>query len=164
MKTSLKFTAVVFAAFMAATTTFAQEWTSAQKEVWKVVQDSWVSWKAGDVQGSTACIHEKYQGWSDDVPLPMSKENVTQFFQEMKNSLKVESFMLLPARILVTENAAVVDYYFWYEATYTTGEKKVSKESRGKNAEFYVREGGKWLLLGDMTTHEKEENKEKEND
>jgi hypothetical protein len=41
------------------------------------------------------------------------------------------------------------------------GDKKEQEQMHGKNAEFYVKEGGKWFLLGDMTTfEEKEENKE----
>jgi hypothetical protein len=155
MKTLLKYAVVAFVVFIATSTAFAQEWTKAQKEVWQVVEDSWTKWKAGDLEGSLACLHDKYQGWSDDVPLPMTKEMVIQWSKEMKNIMKMDHFTLNPARIAVTENAAVVDYYYWYEGTYTLGEKKEMKESQGKNAEFYIKEGGKWLLLGDMTTHEK---------
>lgn len=154
MKTSVKCAVVVFAAFLAATTAFAQEWTKAQKEVWQVVEDGWAKWKAGDVEGSTAFLHQNYQGWSDDVPLPMTKEKVIQWYQEMKAVMKVEFYGINPARIVVTENAAVVDYYYSFAATFTWGEKKELKEMQGKNVEFYVKEGGKWLLLGDMTVHE----------
>jgi hypothetical protein len=31
---------------------------------------------------------------------------------------------------------------------------------RGKNVEFYVKDGGKWLLLGDMTVNEPMKDKE----
>lgn len=75
----------------------------------------------------------------------------------MKSMMKIDYFSLNPARILVMDNIAVVDYYFWYSSTITMGEKKEMKDSRGKNAEFYVKEGGKWLLIGDMTVHEKME-------
>ena len=163
MKTSLKCAVVAFAAFIATTSAFAQEWTKAQKEVWQVVEDSWTKWKSGDVTGSIACVHEKYQGWSDDTPLPITKDQVTQWFQAMKEIMKVEFFYLNPARILVTENAAVVDYYYSFGATYTRGEKKEMKESEGKNAEFYIKEGGKWLLIGDMTIHKTKDN-DKEDD
>jgi len=153
MRTFLKWTAVAFIALIATTTAFTQEWTKAQKEVWQVVEDSWTKWKANDIQGSLAYLHEKYQGWSDQSPLPITKEMTIQRFQEAKDLFKVNYFSLNPARIVITENAAVVDYYYWYEATYTRGEKKELIEDRGQNAEFYVKEEGKWMLLGDMTTH-----------
>jgi len=163
MKTSFMCAVVAFTAFFATTTAFAQEWTKTQKEVWQVVEDSWTKWKTGDIENSFAMCHEKYQGWSDNDALPVTKEQVIKFFTDMKNIMKPEYFYLNPARILVTENAAVVDYYFEYGVTITKGDKKVTKESKGKNAEFYIKEGGKWLLLGDMTAHEKMENN-KEND
>ena len=162
MKTSLKFAVVAFTAFITTTTAFAQEWTKAQKEVWQVVEEGWTKWKAGDIEGTTAYLHEKYQGWNDQIPLPLNKEQVIQWSQEMKNIMKIEFFGLNPARIVVTENAAVVDYYFIYEATYTRGEKKELKESQGKNVEFYIKEGDKWLLLGDMTIIEEEGNNHKD--
>ena len=158
MRTFLKCAVVAFTAFIATTTAFTQEWTKAQKEVWQIVEDSWTKWKAGDIQGSIANIHEKYQGWNDQMPLPVTKEMTIKRAQEMKDMFKIDNFSLNPARIVVTENAAVVDYYYWYEATYSHGEKKEIIEDRGQNAEFYIKEDGKWLLLGDMTTVK--ENKE----
>jgi hypothetical protein len=156
MKTNAFFLLCLFLC-IAVQGTFAQEWTKSQKEVWQIVDDSWTKFKAGDIEGSLAYIHDKYQGWNDEIPLPITKEMVRQFSQEYKDIEKINHFTLFPGRIVITENAAVVDYFYWYEATYTTGEKKKTNESKGRNVEFYIKEGGKWLLLGDMTTHEKTE-------
>jgi hypothetical protein len=156
MKISLKFALIVFTTFIAATTTFTQEWTKAQKEVWQVVEDNWTNWKAGDIQGMTTSLHEMYQGRNDQSPLPWTKEQLIQRYMEIKDIMKLEDFSINPVRIIVTKNAAVVDYYYMYEAMYTRDEKKELKESSGQNVEFYVKEGEKWLLLGDMTIIEEE--------
>ena len=140
---------------LAITSSFAQEWTKSQKEVWQIVEDSWTKWKAGDIEGAIAYTHDKYQGWSNDSPLPSTKEMVKKWYQDQKNRMRIESYELNPARIVITENAAVVDYFFYFEMTYTRGEKKELQEWYGKNAEFYVKEGGKWLLLGDLTISNK---------
>lgn len=132
-----------------------QEWTKAQKEVWQVVENSWAKWKAGDIDGLMAITHEKYQGWSNDSPVPGDKESYKKWIPEYLKRMKIELLQLNPARISVTENAAVVDYFFYYEMTYTQGEKKEHQEWYGKNAEFYVKESGKWLLLGDLTISNK---------
>jgi hypothetical protein len=153
MKKFAKCVVVVFAVFLATTTAFAQEWTKAQKEVWQVVEDSWAKMKSGDVDGSIACVHDKYQGWNQEAPLPMTKEMIKKWYEELKATQKFDYF-LNPARIVVTENAAVVDYFFSIQATNITGDNKKMEPMRGKNAEFYVKEGSKWLLLGDMTTFE----------
>ena len=159
MKTLLRISAVALVLIFAASALHAQEWTKAQKEVWQVVEDSWAKTKTWDIDGLMSYIHEKYQGWNQEAPLPMTKEQVAQYYNEMKGTSKVESISLNPARIVVTENAAVVDYYFYFKATNTVGEKKEAEEVYGKNVEFYVKEKGKWLLLGDMTFFKEKENK-----
>jgi len=152
MKTLLKCAVVAVIASILTTAAFTQEWTKAQKEVWQVVEDGWAKWKAGDIPGSLAYLHEKYQGWNDQSPLPITKEMTSKRYEETKDNFKIDYFSLNPARIVITENAAVVDYYYTFEATYIKGEEKELIESNGQNAEFYIKEGGKWLLLGDMTT------------
>jgi len=102
--------------------------------------------------------------WNNQLPLPITKEQSIKRYEEMKDIEKLENFGINPARIVVTENAAVVDYYFTAEATYTRGEKKELKEFHGQNVEFFVKEGGKWLLLGDMTTIEEAENNNKDDE
>jgi hypothetical protein len=158
MKTSLRLAAVALTVFIATTNAFTQEWTKAQNEVWQIVEDGWTKWKTGDLASMEAYLHEKYQGWNDQIPLPITKQQVKQSNLEMKDIMKLDHFSLNPARIVITENAAVVDYYYMYEGTYTRGEKKELMEVHGQNVEFYIKEGGKWLLLGDMTTVKEKEN------
>jgi hypothetical protein len=144
---------VLFATGMAS----AQEWTKEQTEVWKVVQDSWKGWKAGDVTAVAATLHEKYQGWSDNDPLPLGKQSVIDWFNSMKGSMSFNYYSVEPARILVLNSSAVVDYYYNFNVTWKMGDKVESKDVKGKIAEFYVKDGGKWLLLGDMMVHDKAE-------
>lgn len=160
MKTSLRIAMIAWIAFIASTAVFAQDWTKAQKEVWQVVEDTWAKAKTGNIDGMGAYIHEKYQGWNNEAPLPMTKERVLQVYKKMNETSKVEDYGINPARIVVTDNAAVVDYYFWLRETNTTGEKKAMEETVGRNVEFYVKEGGKWLLLGDMTVFNENEKKD----
>ncbi|HNX44617.1 MAG TPA: nuclear transport factor 2 family protein [Bacteroidales bacterium] len=133
------------------TTVSAQEWTKAQKEVWQAVDNIWSNLKAGNLDGFAAGFHEKYQGWNNYLPLPVGKQKNIASYRENKDIQKLESYEIEPARITVSENSAVVDYYF----SITISEKKDGKSEvkvySGKNVEFFVKEEGKWLLLGDMT-------------
>lgn len=155
MKTLLKFAIVAFVAFIATTTAYAQEWTKAQNEVWQVTENTWKFYQTGNVDGVTAVLHPKYQGWDDQSFLPYSKDKSLDWFQQLKTNTTLDNYDIEPARIVVTENAAVIDYYYNYNVTIKTGDKKETKERKGMTVEFYVKEGGKWLLLGDMTVHEK---------
>jgi len=134
---------------------YAQEWTKTQKEVWQVVEDGWMKWTSFDVDGYMAILHEKYQGWSNDSPLPITKDMVKKSFSDWMSNSQFGYYQINPARITVTENAAVADYYFYFKMTYTAGEAKELQEWYGQNVEFYVKEGGKWLLLGDLTISNK---------
>jgi len=75
----------------------------------------------------------------------------------MKDNLRLDYYMVNPVRIVVLDNAAVVDYYFSYYISFTMGEQMKQEEGYGKIAEFYIREEGKWLLLGDLTVHDEDE-------
>ena len=157
MKQLLSFVIAICVVMAFTVSAQAQDWSSAQKEVWKVVKTGWENWKTGDVEASMELIHDKYQGWNADHPLPSSKAKIKEYYGMMKDYMQVTYFDISPARIMVTDNAAVAHYYFTFYAVYG-GEKKMEKEIAGKNTEFYVKEKGKWLLLGDMTIVAEEDN------
>ena len=157
MKNLLKIVAIGVFVMFTVNMARAQEWTKEQSEVWKVVQDTWKGWKAGDATAVMASVHEKYQGWSDQSPLPMGKQSMLEWYNSMKETMKISYYNIEPARIVVLKSAAVVDYYGYFNVSWDMGEDKGSKEIKGKFVEFYVKEGDKWLLLGDMMAHEEGE-------
>ena len=64
---------------------------------------------------------------------------------------KVEYYDIQPARIVVAGDNAVVYYFFSFSMVFEKGDKKKEKYNKGRNVEFYVKDGGKWLLMGDMS-------------
>jgi len=157
MKRFIQYAIVSLAVIFMAGASHAQEWTKEQTEVWKVVQDTWKGWKAGDASAAFGSVHEKYQGWSDDSPIPMGKQSMVEWYNTMKDGMSMNYYNIEPARIVVLKEAAVVDYFYYMNVSWKMGDQSGSEEMKGKVAEFYVKEGGKWLLLGDMMTHEEEE-------
>jgi len=160
MKKLIRISLVALIAIVSTSITYAQEWTKSQQEVWKVVEGEWSSWKNGDVAGMTAVLHEKYQGWNAEDPLPSTKAMISEYFTMMKDSFKGGSMSINPARITVTENSAVVDYFYSFRVSYGEGDKKETKEFKGRAVEFYTKEGGKWLLLGDMMVDDQKDDEE----
>jgi hypothetical protein len=141
-------------ALLFANVSLAQEWSKEQTEVWKVVQDTWQAWNSKDVAKLAGNVHEKYQGWSDDSPLPVGKQTMIDWFNGMKDAVTFNYFDIQPARITVLNTAAVVDYYYHFNASWKMGDATKTEDMKGKIVEFYVKEGGKWLLLGDMMVHD----------
>jgi hypothetical protein len=160
MKKLIRISLVALIAIVSTSITYAQEWTKTQKEVWQVVESEWAAWKNGDVAGMTAVLHEKYQGWNAEYPLPVTKAMTSEYFTMMKDAYKIVFMNINPARIVVTENSAVVDYFFAYSISYGEGDKKETKEFKGRAVEFYTKEGGKWLLLGDMMVDDQQDEDE----
>ena len=143
--------AVTMIAFLGASTLNAQEWSKEQKEVWQEVENMWTYWKAGDIDAAFANVHEKYLGWNNTSPMPMSKAKWVDPAKESKDLYSKKDFDIEPARILVIDDAAVVHYYYSMSYVYDDGEEKYKGKDRGRWTEFFIKDGGKWMLIGDMT-------------
>jgi len=154
MKTIIKMIAVWALTMVLTIPVMAQEWTKEQTEVWNVVKSMWSSWQKGDSEAISMIFHDKYQGWSNEAPLPSGKETALGFFDSMKEVMKINFYNIEPARITVLKNAAVVNYYCSFSYSYSGEGETKSDEVKGKIVEFYVNEGGKWQLLGDMMVNE----------
>ena len=159
MKNLKKTTAIatLLIAFLGATTLNAQEWTKEQSEVWKETQEMWDKWKANDYEGAFDNVHENYLGWNQESPMPMSKEKWVSSNMEVKDMVTEREFDIEPARIVVVGDAAVVHYYYSYSYVYTKGDKKKWISDKGKWSEFYVKDNGDWMLLGDFTWSSKDD-------
>ena len=135
-------------AFMFGSVTYGQDWNKEQTELWNLVEKSWTDWAAMDLDATLKVFHEKYKGWNDEAPLPAGLDKVEKWYIVMQENLEKVSFDLQPASIVIVDDAAVVHYYFSFSMVFKEGKKK---HGTGKNSEFYVKEGNKWKLLGDLT-------------
>lgn len=145
---------LILFAFMGTSTLYAQEWTKEQKEVWQTVEDYWVKWQAKDFDGAFANIHDKYLGWYAEDPLPTSKEKWYNSMNKYKEFISKLNYDVEPARILVHGDVAVVHLYYSFSLLYDDGENKKKVSYSGKWTEFFIKEDGKWMLIGDLTTED----------
>lgn len=133
----------------------AQTYSKEQMAVWQEVENKWAKWKAGDLDAAFANIDDHWLGWNDKDPMPISKEKWVISMKETVNRRSNISFDIEPARILVRGNGAVVHYYYSYSFLYTDGDQSQTVSDQGKWSEFFIKEGGKWILIGDFTTSNK---------
>jgi ketosteroid isomerase-like protein len=99
-----------------------------------------------------ANVHDKYLGWNNESPMPMSKAKWVDPMKEKIDLYSQRDFDIEPARILVHGNVAVVHYYYEMSSIYDDGEEKHKSSYQGKWTEFFVKEDGKWMLIGDFTS------------
>lgn len=124
----------------------AQEWSAAQKEVWKNVEAYNAMADAGNIDGFMAYVHNDYLGWSNESALPNDRAAVKKFIDyEFKNSKTVLS-SIKPVGIGIFGNVAYVHYY--YTVVYKDSEGKEKYES-GRWTDILMKQGDKWVMIGD---------------
>ncbi len=141
-------------AFLFGSVTYSQDWNKEQTELWNLVDQSWANFAAKDFDATLKMFHEKYSGWNNESPLPDNFNRVKKFYAMMHEYLEEFKYDLQPARIVIVDDAAVVHYYFSFTMTFTEGKKQ---HYEGRNTEFYVKQGNKWKLLGDLSVAEEDD-------
>ena len=143
---------------LGATSLNGQSWSKEQKAVWEEVEKGWEGYVSGDVEKAFSGVHEMYLGWNAEEPLPVSKESWMKEYNMWNEYITFEYYDLKPARIVVVDESAIVYYYFEFIMDFDKDGKKKTREMKGRNVEFYIKDGGKWMLLGDMTNYKESGN------
>lgn len=138
--------AVFLFALLATSSLYAQEWSAAQKEVWKNVEAYWAQDAAGNLDGFMSYFHDNYMGWDINQPLPMEKASVRKFVEYEYKTTKTLVYNIKPVAINIFGNVAIVDYY--YTRIMKDAEGK-DKSREGRWCDIVMKQGDKWVLIGD---------------
>ena len=125
---------------------YAGEWTEEQKEVWKTVESYSKIAAEGDVEGFLNYFHPDFLGWAYSQELPTSKKVRSKYIRYYYPNFKNLFYDIRPVGVKVFGNAAFVHYYFYSEGIDSDGKKVVSK---GRWTDILMKEGDKWLMIGD---------------
>jgi ketosteroid isomerase-like protein len=123
----------------------AQEWSSAQKEVLKVVNDYWAVMAKGDIAGFYEYFSPDYLGWDDGSPLPSTRAEAQKWLQYFTQGQKISFYEVKPVGIRVFGDFGYVHYYYTMVIE-KDGKKKVES---GRWTDILMKQGGKWLCVGD---------------
>src|SRR6187549_3078377 len=93
-------------------TASAQEWSVAQKEVWKNVEAYWAADAAGNTDEFLTYFHADYSGWSLQHPLPGGKERTKKFVTHGHKTEKTLVYDIQPVVIKIHGNIAIAQYYW----------------------------------------------------
>ena len=133
---------------------FAQEWTPAQKEVWKNVSDYWAVMAKGDLNGFMEYFHPDYMGWDNESRVPSSKEETKKWLTYAYQGVKIPVYEIDPLVIKIYGDVAFVHYY--YSMVKETQDGKKKNES-GRWTDILLKQGNKWVLIGDHGGSDKQE-------
>jgi ketosteroid isomerase-like protein len=124
----------------------AQEWSAAQKEVWKNVNDYWALMAKGDINGFYEYFHTDYIGWDNGDALPSTKEESKKMFTFFMTGVKVPVYQIKPVAIKVYGDFAFADYVYTMVMETPDGKKKTEK---GTWTDILTKQGNKWVMIGD---------------
>jgi ketosteroid isomerase-like protein len=124
----------------------AEQWTPEQKEVWTVEEKLWSLTKPTDLEEIMSMYHPDYRGWNYTSPLPGGKDRVRKWMDYMLNSGEMLIYDIRPVDIFVRGNFAFVHYFYRIITKDKKGEEKMEA---GRWTDIFMKEGGKWLLIGD---------------
>jgi ketosteroid isomerase-like protein len=124
----------------------AQEWSSAQKEVWKAESDLWSLMSKGDMNAFFDCFHADYVGWDYDAVLPSNKEESKKMLSYFTAGSKMPFYEIKPLSIKIYGDMAFAHYYYTMAIEKADGKKKVET---GRWTDILMKQNGKWLLIGD---------------
>jgi ketosteroid isomerase-like protein len=125
---------------------FAQEWSPAQKEIWKNVNTYWGLMAKGDIAGFMEYFHPDYVGWDVSDPLPTSSEDTKKMMQVMYQGVKIPVFILKPLAIKTYGDVAFVHYNYTMVKESPDGKKNVEM---GNWTDILLKQGSKWVMIGD---------------
>lgn len=126
----------------------APSWNNTQKEVWALVEQSWVDDVAENGKWPADYVHENYSAWADDTAAPRGRDSSiswSRFADENGNTLKYE---LSPEAIAVAGDTAVVHYHVTLVTENHEGKRD---NSVGRITEILIRDGRTWKWLGGVS-------------
>ena len=144
MKIIVRISAIAVCLFAISTNAQQPTWSSAQAEVWALVEQSWVDDAAENGKWPAEYIHDKYVTWGDSAAAPRYKDATlawSRFGDESSDTLMYE---VSPAAIVVEKDMAVVHYN-----VLTVTKDHAGKRSRsvGRITEILVRSGKSWKWI-----------------
>jgi ketosteroid isomerase-like protein len=145
---------IALVCWLGLSSTFAQDWSAAQKEVWKNVNDYWALLAKGDVNGFVEYLHADYMGWDNDSPLPSTKEENKKWLTFAFQGVKCPVYQINPLSIKIYGDVAFVHYYY---AMVKEGPDGKKSSEGGRWTDILTKQGNKWVLIGDHGGRDKKE-------
>ncbi len=90
---------------------FAQEWSKEQKEVWDIIETHWKYYASEDTGNFLKNFHPDFKGFVNWRTLPLNKENLGKWTEWMNKNVDVSIYTIEPVAINVFDNVAVAQYY-----------------------------------------------------
>jgi uncharacterized protein (TIGR02246 family) len=124
----------------------AKEWSAAEKEVVKAMEESYELWAKKDVEGFLSYVHDDYIGWHYESPVTQTKSSFINMVSHYFPKTKVIFWEMKPLDIQILDDIAIVHYYFYFLMTDEEGKEN---SSQSRYTDILMKTDEKWLLISD---------------
>ncbi len=138
--------AMLCAALFTTTPLLAQEWSAAQKEVWRNVVIYWALWADRDLEGFLEYFHPDFIGWSYDSALPQDTSSRRKWLDHSMETNEILVYEINPVAIQVHDKFAIVHYYYALKYEDYDG---YEHSNQGRWTDILMKQGKKWVMISD---------------
>ena len=144
LKISLALTIIICLALTSST--FGQEWSAEQKEVWSSVEDYWELSSKGDLDGFLSYFHSSFSGWANVSADPQNKTNREKVIRHFLPKTTTALYTITPQAIWVQANFAFVHYNYTEVEVDMEGKEQFNT---GRWTDILMKDGNRWVMVGD---------------
>jgi hypothetical protein len=120
---------------------FSEEWSPAQREIWKMVETYWSTYKEKGGESLPAFYYIEAIVWGAETPWP-SERNIVSYGGGDGLGGLIDSYALTPHKITVFDDVAIA--YYESKGTY------LGKPFRLRFSQTWLKKDGKWKIAGAM--------------
>lgn len=125
-------------------TTFAQDSTDDQADVWTAIEGQWEAEEKGDKDWMQNLLADDFSGWGKSSPAPRSKSSTIMWDRFSDDQGKMIEHELYPLAIVVNGDAAIAHYL--YSSAYEDNDDEV-EVSNGRYTDILVRTDEGWKFI-----------------
>ncbi len=123
---------------------YGQELSGEQKEIWKMEEKLWDTWKKKDGRALRAFYHKDAIIWGSSFAWPQDRTHVgTAGYYDSGSYNSIESFKLILHEIKNFGNCIVVQYNVEMVSY-------IKKHNRFRISNSWMKQNGKWVIIGSM--------------
>jgi ketosteroid isomerase-like protein len=147
MKKLLPIFTILFVVIILTGKSFAQQWSSEQKEIMAAEVKLWDAIQSGNTENFSQYVDDSYWDWDYQNSVPQNKTNDLKWLSNFLKGNSIVLYTLNPQTIWVKGDYAYIHYY------YSELDKNIASgkedQSEGNWTDIWVKKDGKWLIVGD---------------
>ena len=138
---------VLFLVILPFRNSFAQQWSSEQKEIMSAEVILWDAIQSGNTENFSQYVDDSYWDWDYQNSVPQNKTNDLKWLSNFLKGNSIVLYTLNPLSIWVKGDYAYIHYYYSeLDKNIATGKED---QSEGNWTDIWMKKYGKWLIVGD---------------